>query len=62
MVLGELTGRDVPYAYNRKEAKDHGEGGTLVGASLKVRGQQTHAHTHTHTWRKRERDTRHPDT
>lgn len=25
-------GRDVPYAYNRKEAKDHGEGGTLVGA------------------------------
>ncbi len=24
--------RDVPYAYNRKEAKDHGEGGTLVGA------------------------------
>jgi orotate phosphoribosyltransferase len=24
-------GRDVPYAYNRKEAKDHGEGGTLVG-------------------------------
>ena len=26
------SGRDVPYAYNRKEAKDHGEGGTLVGA------------------------------
>src|SRR5689334_22916906 len=25
------SGRDVPYAYNRKEAKDHGEGGTLVG-------------------------------
>ncbi len=25
-------GRNVPYAYNRKEAKDHGEGGTLVGA------------------------------
>lgn len=24
-------GRDVPYAYNRKEAKDHGEGGRLVG-------------------------------
>jgi orotate phosphoribosyltransferase len=24
-------GRNVPYAYNRKEAKDHGEGGTLVG-------------------------------
>jgi orotate phosphoribosyltransferase len=27
----------VPYAYNRKEAKDHGEGGTLVGAPLKGR-------------------------
>jgi orotate phosphoribosyltransferase len=29
-----LAGRDVPFAYNRKEAKDHGEGGTLVGAPL----------------------------
>jgi orotate phosphoribosyltransferase len=27
-------GRSVPYAYNRKEAKDHGEGGTLVGAPV----------------------------
>ena len=27
-------GRNVPFAYNRKEAKDHGEGGTLVGAPL----------------------------
>lgn len=27
-------GRDVPFAYNRKEAKTHGEGGTLVGSSL----------------------------
>jgi orotate phosphoribosyltransferase len=27
-------GRNVPYAYNRKEAKDHGEGGTIVGAPL----------------------------
>ncbi len=27
-------GRDVPLAYNRKEAKAHGEGGTLVGAPL----------------------------
>lgn len=27
-----LGARDVPFAYNRKEAKDHGEGGTLVGA------------------------------
>src|SRR5690606_3596590 len=29
-----MQGRDVPFAYNRKEAKDHGEGGTLVGAPL----------------------------
>ena len=28
-------GRDVGYAFNRKEAKDHGEGGSLVGAPLK---------------------------
>jgi orotate phosphoribosyltransferase len=27
-------GRNVPFAYNRKEAKDHGEGGSLVGAPL----------------------------
>ncbi len=27
-------GRNVPYCYNRKEAKDHGEGGTTVGAPL----------------------------
>ncbi len=30
-------GRDLPFAYNRKEAKDHGEGGTLIGAPLKGR-------------------------
>ena len=30
-------GRNLPYAYNRKEAKDHGEGGTTVGAPLKGR-------------------------
>ena len=30
-------GRNMPFAYNRKEAKDHGEGGTLVGAPLKGR-------------------------
>ena len=30
-------GKTVPFAYNRKEAKDHGEGGTLVGAPLKGR-------------------------
>ncbi|MYN14851.1 orotate phosphoribosyltransferase [Pusillimonas sp. TS35] len=29
-----MQGRDVPFAFNRKEAKDHGEGGTLVGAPL----------------------------
>jgi len=27
-------GRNIPYAYNRKETKDHGEGGTVVGAPL----------------------------
>jgi orotate phosphoribosyltransferase len=31
------AGRTVPYAYNRKEAKDHGEGGTLVGAPVRGR-------------------------
>ncbi len=30
-------GRNVPFAFNRKEAKDHGEGGTVVGAELKGR-------------------------
>lgn len=30
-------GRNLPYAYNRKEAKDHGEGGNLVGAPLNGR-------------------------
>jgi orotate phosphoribosyltransferase len=30
-------GRNVPFAYNRKEAKNHGEGGTLVGAPLQGR-------------------------
>jgi orotate phosphoribosyltransferase len=29
------NGVNVPYAYNRKEAKDHGEGGVLVGAPVK---------------------------
>ena len=31
------AGRNVPFAYNRKEAKDHGEGGTLVGAPVRGR-------------------------
>ncbi|GAB3259787.1 orotate phosphoribosyltransferase [Chitinimonas naiadis] len=30
-------GRNVPFCFNRKEAKDHGEGGTLIGAPLKGR-------------------------
>jgi orotate phosphoribosyltransferase len=30
-------GRDIGFAYNRKEAKDHGEGGTVVGAPLQGR-------------------------
>jgi len=36
MELARL-GRSVPYAYNRKEAKDHGEGGVLVGAPVRGR-------------------------
>lgn len=35
--LSEQHGRDLPFAYNRKEAKDHGEGGVLVGAPLRGR-------------------------
>ncbi len=31
------AGRNLPYSYNRKEAKDHGEGGSIVGAPLKGR-------------------------
>ncbi|MEN9626850.1 MAG: orotate phosphoribosyltransferase [Pseudomonadota bacterium] len=31
------AGRNVPFAFNRKEAKDHGEGGTLVGAPVRGR-------------------------
>ncbi|NWG88030.1 MAG: orotate phosphoribosyltransferase [Hydrogenophilaceae bacterium] len=30
-------GRNVPFSFNRKEAKDHGEGGNIVGAPLKGR-------------------------
>lgn len=35
--LAERHNIDIPFAYNRKEAKDHGEGGTLVGAALQGR-------------------------
>lgn len=31
------NGRNVPFAFNRKEAKDHGEGGTLIGAPMQGR-------------------------
>lgn len=34
IALADHYQRDLPYCYNRKEAKDHGEGGTLVGAPL----------------------------
>ncbi len=34
MSLAEHHQRDLPWCFNRKEAKDHGEGGTLVGAPL----------------------------
>ena len=36
VVLAEM-GRNVPFAFNRKEAKDHGEGGSTIGAPLKGR-------------------------
>lgn len=35
MALSIEHGKDVPYAFNRKEAKAHGEGGNIVGANLK---------------------------
>jgi orotate phosphoribosyltransferase len=31
------NGRNVPYAFNRKEVKDHGEGGAIIGAPLQGR-------------------------
>lgn len=34
VALAEQHGRDLPWCFNRKEAKDHGEGGSLVGAPL----------------------------
>ena len=37
VALATEHNRDVPYVFNRKEAKDHGEGGTLVGAPLEGR-------------------------
>lgn len=37
VALAEHHGHDVPYCFNRKEAKTHGEGGSLVGSPLKGR-------------------------
>jgi len=37
IALSARTGRPVPFCFNRKEAKDHGEGGIIVGAELKGR-------------------------
>lgn len=34
IAYAQLTAGDIPFAFNRKEAKDHGEGGSLVGAPL----------------------------
>ena len=34
IALADHHGRDIPYAFNRKEAKDHGEGGSIVGSPL----------------------------
>jgi orotate phosphoribosyltransferase len=37
IALADHHNKDVPYAFNRKEAKDHGEGGIIVGAPLQGR-------------------------
>jgi orotate phosphoribosyltransferase len=34
VALANEYGRDVPFAFDRKEAKSHGEGGLLIGAPL----------------------------
>jgi orotate phosphoribosyltransferase len=34
VALADQHGRNLPWAFNRKEAKDHGEGGSIVGAAL----------------------------
>lgn len=35
IALSRMTGTPVPFAFNRKEVKDHGEGGMIVGTALK---------------------------
>lgn len=37
IALADHHGRDLPFAFNRKEAKDHGEGGNIVGSPLRGR-------------------------
>ena len=37
MAFGQQHGKDIPFAFNRKEIKDHGEGGNIVGAALNGR-------------------------
>ena len=37
IAMADNHGRDLPYCFNRKEVKDHGEGGLIVGAELKGR-------------------------
>ncbi len=34
IAYSRITGKDIPFAFNRKESKDHGEGGVLVGSAL----------------------------
>ena len=34
MALSRMTGKPIPFAFNHKEAKDHGEGGSIVGSPL----------------------------
>jgi orotate phosphoribosyltransferase len=35
IAYAHMSGTDMPFAFNRKEAKDHGEGGAIVGAELR---------------------------
>ena len=35
IALADHHSRDIPYSFNRKEAKDHGEGGNIVGSALR---------------------------
>lgn len=37
IAYSRITNKDIPFAFNRKEAKDHGEGGALVGSPLQGR-------------------------